>query len=118
MSFKQMVRYEWDVEIIHIGDTAGLEDGEILDHRHCDTYAEARKVAALVPRDGERAEVVLVRDGLTASGEGDDRHWAYVVGSALPDKFADAMNVPRIPVPKKFHAEVARWHNCRTERQP
>lgn len=96
------VRYEWDVETVADGDSAENEDGEILDHNHCESYAEARRIADMEPEDGTRHVIVLVRD------DDEGRSWAYLdEDGKLPEYFEDAYNQPVRKVAKKFHEEVA-----------
>lgn len=96
------VFYEWDVEIVSDGDTDALEDGEILEHRFCDSYKEALTLQREPAESGTRRLVVLVCD----SDEG--RAWAYVEGGKLPDQFADANGFDVRKVPQRFHKETAK----------
>jgi hypothetical protein len=83
------ITYEWDVELVD-------EDGEIQDHFHCGTYAEALSVH-------ERVGGVIVLVRTDASG----RQWAYVDDyGLLPEFFTDAFDIQQSAVPKRFHKEV------------
>lgn len=107
------VTYEWDVEELEAIDT-GTNDPDIVDHNHHTTYAEAIKFARKwMKREGKPWRMVLVRDvgndyeGLT------DRSWAYVDYNKLqlPEFFnygADELST--IKVPKRFQAEINRYH--------
>lgn len=98
------VMYEWDVEELDAPSTA--EDPEILDHNHCDTFAQALVILSRLDAPGR---IVLVRDvgndveGLT------DRAWAYLKDGQLPETFTyGADEDSGIRVPQRFHDEVAR----------
>lgn len=89
--------YEWDVELM-----AGAEpDADILDHRFCESYAEARTVSQSEPL----SRIVLVMT------DDDGRGWAYLKDGALPEHFEqpnargeyESMGVR---VPQRFHREV------------
>lgn len=98
----QSVGYEWDVEIVADGDTVEHEDGEVLEHDHCGSYAEAKRKAAETPPEGCRYVIVLVRD--------DDkcRAWAYLEDGKLPETFTDGLGHEYRQVPKRFVDEVAK----------
>ena len=90
------VYYEWDVEEVD-------QHGDIQDHNHSETYAEAKKFYAMPPGNpGMTSRIVLVRD--------DDkcRAWAYMENGTLPEHFEDANGVEVAKVPKRFHDEVSR----------
>ena len=92
-----MVRYEWDVETVTIADTAEWEEGEVLDHNHRDSKADALRCAAATPPEGTRYEVVLVRD------DDESRSWAYLLpDGTMPEFFLDAIGDEVARVPKKF----------------
>jgi hypothetical protein len=88
----RVVDYEWDLESLD-------EYGDIIDHRHSDTFPG-------VPTEDNIA-LVLIRDvGVGISGEEhsftlDDRAWAYVVDGKLPAQFDNGVNVP-----KRFFKEM------------
>lgn len=90
------VFYEWDVESV---DT---ETGDVTDHNHFDSYAEAVEFADGEPDDGEEYKVVLVRD------DDNGRSWAYVEDGKLPGHFEDAYCRNVAKVPQKFVREVER----------
>lgn len=94
------VYYEWDVETIAVGETDKYEDGEVLDHHHCDTYAEAMEFAASEPDPGTRYVITLVRD------DTDGRSWAYIEDGELPEFFEDAYYFPVAKVPQRFVKEL------------
>jgi hypothetical protein len=96
------VAYEWDVETRADGDTDKQEDGEVIDHDFCESFAEAKKKAAETPPEGCRFEIVLVCD--------DDvgRSWAELENGLLPERFCDALGRERKQVPKRFVDEVAK----------
>lgn len=95
------VTYEWDVETVTTADTAEHEEGECLEHYHCDSFAEALTIAARPAPDGCEHLIVLVRD------DDDGRTWSYVhEGELLP--FIDANGTTCMQAPKRFLAEVAR----------
>jgi hypothetical protein len=107
------VRYEWDVETLDAAPSeANGFDPDILEHYHCETYAEALSMAAHYSAEGWPNRIVLVRDvgndldGLT------DRAWAYMKDGKLPETFsyAGASNYEDsgIAVPKRFHREAER----------
>jgi len=104
------VLYEWDTEIID-------ENGDIHDHNFFEsplfdrfvwTDGEGNQVAADLD---DNEELVLVfntgnpHDGIT------DRAWAYVDldTGLLPERFDNNRKVP-----KRFHAELARWVKLKT----
>jgi len=74
----------------------------VIDHRFCESYAQAKEIAALPTDDGTRNEIVLVRD------DDYERSWAYIEGGKIPDHFTDANGCDCVKVPKRFNAEVAR----------
>lgn len=88
--------YEWDVEEV-------ASNGDIEEHNHVESYAQARRLADYLNGTGQRADVVLVRD--------DDRKraWAYIENGVLPESFEDAMGAAYYKVPKAYHTEVAAW---------
>ena len=95
--------YEWDVETQAVGDSGTAENGDVLDHDFCSSYAEAvRNLANDPPQSGEYKVIVLIRD--------DDicKAWAYMEDGKLPDFFADAYGNEDAKVPQRFHAEVYR----------
>lgn len=94
--------YEWDVETVADGDTADLEDGEVIEHRHCASFREAMAYVARDPAPaGCKYLVVLVRD------DDDRRSWAYVdEHGALPEYSSDADGRDYRRVPRRFHVEV------------
>lgn len=94
------VHYEWDVEEQTAHESEGFEEGEVLEHWHSDTYAEAKKNAAREPDPGTVHKIVLVRD------DDEGRSWAYMENGKLPEYFEDAYGQPHAKVPKRFHAEV------------
>lgn len=96
------VDYEWDVEVVSASDTEDLEVGEVIDHRHQDSYAAAAALASTEPEPGQRYMVVLVRD------DDDGRSWAYVKEGLLPSHFTDALGHKVAPVPSRFVKEVAK----------
>ena len=93
--------YEWDLEEID-------EYGDVIDHHHADKLSEFP-----LDFDPESYVLVLVRDsGCEADGL-DDRQWAYTalddnLDWILPSHF-DGGNL----VPKKYHAELARWQKAK-----
>lgn len=98
----QSVGYEWDVEIVADGGSADHEDGEVLEHDHCGSYAEAKRKASEAPPEGCRFVIVLVRD------DDNRRAWAYVEGGKLPETFTDGLGHEYRTVPKRFVDEVAK----------
>jgi hypothetical protein len=97
------VDYEWDVETVTDRESEQHEEGEVLDHNHTDSYAEALSwTRNFKPEDGERFQIVLVRDDNTG------RSWAYMKDGKLPEYFEDAFQRRTAKVPQRFHAEVAR----------
>ncbi len=92
------VVYEWDVETVAAADTPELAKGDVIDHYHCATYAEALTTAARTPEVGTLHEIVLVRD------DDDGRAWAYVIDGALPERFEDASGSEVQKVPARFRA--------------
>jgi hypothetical protein len=96
------VIYEWDCETQTTQETDEHEAGEVIDHRHGESYAQVAAFAAETAPPGTQYALVLVRD--------DDagRSWAYVENGKLPEFFHDADGAQGARVPKRFHAEVAR----------
>lgn len=94
------VHYEWDVEEQAARDTAQVEAGEVLEHWHCATYADAVQLATREPAPDVVYKIVLVRDADAC------RAWAYMENGKLPEYFEDAYGQPRAKVPKRFHAEL------------
>lgn len=101
------VSYEWDVETVTDAETEEHEEGEVLDHHHFDTYAEAAQFAAGEPDEGTRYVIVLVRDN-DGTGALTRRAWAYMEDGKLPDYFVCANGDDVAKVPQKYHNEVAR----------
>lgn len=98
------VRYEWDVETVTDRDSDEHEEGEVLDHHHVASYAEALAYTREVePEDGERFQIVLVRD---SDEHEEGRSWAYMKDGKLPTFFEDAYSVHTAYVPDQFHDEV------------
>lgn len=103
------VDYEWDIE--ELEEAPSAENGfdpDIADHHFCDSYAEAFDASTGYYHDIPH-RVVLVRnvgnevDGLV------DRAWAYITDGKLPETFEyGGGEYSGIPVPKRFHAEVAK----------
>lgn len=94
------VVYEWDVEETADCDSAQYEQGEIIEHYHCGSYAEAVRYAVEQRKLGGRWEIVLVRD------DDDRRAWAYIgEDGLLPEYFSDADGRDYRKVPKRFHEE-------------
>lgn len=96
------VAYEWDVEVVADGDSAEYEDGEVIEHDHCGSYAEAKRKAGETPPEGCRYLIVLVRD------DDNRRAWAYLENGKLPETFTDALGHEYKQVPKRFVDEVAK----------
>lgn len=96
------VEYEWDVETVADGDSTNFEDGEVIEHYHCVTCAEALTRAAEPAEQGFRHEVVLVRD------DDEGRSWAYVTQNELPRFFTDADGADSSVVPQRFHQALER----------
>lgn len=97
------VVYEWDVETVTAIDSEENEEGEILDHNHSATYAEAKRDAAAAPLDGCIHRIVLVRD------DDKGRSWAYVDDDgSLDEYFEDAYENRTAKVPARFHKEIAK----------
>ena len=99
--------YEWDIETVD-------EHGDIQDHHHHDTlFSLLTTLRRWESTDGERYEVVLVRDvGSDAKGIV-DRQWRYPfdLSSRLPNegyKFDD-LDGGGVRVPKKYVAEFAKY---------
>ena len=91
------VEYEWDVETVADEPTADYEAGEVLEHWHQPSKADALRVASGLPRPTQAYKVVLVRD--------DDagRSWAYLnADGTMPTHFADAYGRPTHKVPARF----------------
>jgi len=95
------VNYEWDVETVTAAEGAGREEKEVLDHRFCTSYVQARKIADGTAPEGCRYEIVLVRD------DDDRRSWAYLIDGVLPDYAEDANGDDYGKIPKRFRDEVA-----------
>lgn len=97
------VEYEWDVEECVATDCDNYEVGEVLEHWHQSSYADAYAFSRREPPAGMRYELVLVRD------DGNGRSWAYCDESGrLPAAFEDAYQREVARVPKRFIDEVAR----------
>lgn len=96
------VEYEWDVELQAAVDSDDHEEGEVLDHDHQLSYADAMKRAAMPTPEGFRSVIVLVRD--------DDagRSWAYVENGKLAEKFSDANGSDVAKVPARFFKEIGK----------
>src|SRR5688572_7031494 len=99
--------YEWDAELTATEGHPDCEAGDVLDHNHRDTLAEAMAVKATDP--STTTCLVLVRDvGNEADGLM-DRSWAYLQPDGkLPEAFSYSNGALGAVVPKRFHAEVAR----------
>lgn len=90
------VSYEWDVETVTTTETGDHEAGEVMDHNHFDTYAEAVAFMKSDPGDGLEYKCALVRD------DHNGRTWAYVENGRLPEWFEDARGVCVCKVPQRF----------------
>ena len=109
--FRRQTAYEWDFEEID-------EHGDIVDHNHTDRLDSGHPFDLddiEIETDVEdRINLVLIRDSGTEADGIDDRQWAYTIKTAdgwmLPSHF-DGGNV----VPKKYHAELARWQAAKGE---
>ena len=98
------VRYEWDVETTSLPDSAkgGIAPGDVLNHRHADSYLQATMFAGYPTEQDTEYRIVLVRDNSKG------RSWAYLQHGALPQMFVDTYDNHTAVVPKHFHNEVAR----------
>jgi hypothetical protein len=89
--------YEWDIESLDI-------HGDIIDHDFKSSFPGPRDF------DATGEVVVLVKSyarGLSGREDSfmiEDRTWAYLEDGKLPEEFEDGTRVP-----KRFHAEVARY---------
>lgn len=100
--------YEWDVETTVDGETDDYVDGEVLDHHHVGTYAEAVEAATEWKGEpGRRFPVVLVCTRVLRNGELDGRWWAYVIDGVVPSRFRDCYDNEGPEVPVRFIREVA-----------
>jgi hypothetical protein len=98
-----MVIYEWDCETVANKEHPDYGEDDVIDHAHGESFKDVRNWSSQwPPGDGERHELVLVRD------DDDGRTWAYLHNGKLPEFFIDAYGVDRTRVPKRFHAEVER----------
>lgn len=95
------VAYEWDVEVVTDRETDDHEEGEVIDHNFCASYAAAKAVAATDLGHGLRHLLVLVRD------DEKERSWAYLEEGELPTHFQDSYQNQYAKVPQRFHKEVA-----------
>ena len=96
------IYYEWDVETTTAVESERYEKGEVLDHNHFDTYAEALAFSKTDCEEGCEYVIVLVRDDDFLS----PRAWAYMENGKLPTHFEDAHGRMRGNVPMKYHREV------------
>lgn len=92
--------YEWDAE--HVD-----KSGDVLNHNHGDTLQDVRRLAdAIDIEDGQRIDIVLVRD-VWVEDDLADRTWAYINDDgSLPARFTDSMGTEFANVPKRFHVET------------
>jgi hypothetical protein len=99
------VVYEWDVETVTAVESEDHEEGEVMEHNHCRSYAEAvADSLKYPPPEGCRYDIVLVRD------DDDGRSWAYMMNDGnLPEFFYDAVQFPVARVPQKFVKEVLKY---------
>jgi hypothetical protein len=96
------VIYEWDCEVVASADTEYLAEGDIIEHLFGISLLDVKLASRqFPPEDGERHEIVLVRD------DDDRRSWAYLADGKLPEFFYDADGKPYKRVPQRFHKEVA-----------
>ena len=95
------VIYEWDVETVTTTATKENDKGDVLDHRFCKSFAEAKTVAAEPPESGCETQIVLCRQDDQTYG------WAYLVDGQLPGYFEDAYGNDFGKVPQRFLREVA-----------
>ena len=89
---RNRVDYEWDIETVD-------EYDDIQDHHHSDVCFDLIKYPL---KESER--LVLVRDVGNDDDGLQDRQWAYVDASGLPDFFDGGAKVP-----KRFHKELAKY---------
>lgn len=106
------VIYEWDVEELEEAPSElnGF-DPDIVDHTFCDSYRQAVETLKMFQTVFEvPARIVLVRDVGNANEGITDRSWAYLnEDGTMPIYFEyGAGEQSLIPVPKRFHDEVAR----------
>lgn len=94
------VVYEWDCETVADGDSPEHEDGECIEHRHGESFAEVSAFAKTPAEKGTKHILVLVRDDY------DGRSWAYVEDSKIDPYFYDANGQPVAKVPQRFVKEV------------
>lgn len=99
------VYYEWDVEEVQdYIDESGDEQTEIIEHWFQMSYEDCIKHISRRPApSGNRYDIVLVRD------DDDGRSWAYMEGGKLPEYAENAFGEDCGKIPKKYHAEVARY---------
>lgn len=95
--------YEWDVETVAAVDSEDYAEGDVVEHHHTASFAEAKQFAATEPDEGMEHRIVLVRD------DDECRSWAYLKDDGtLPGAFEDAYSRRVAKVPTRFHFEVAR----------
>ena len=96
------VMFEWDVEEYSPVTSDDYEAGDIIDHNHFGSYADAAAYASSTPTNGGAYRIVLVRDTLDKYDSLRNREWAYMVDGALPEYFEDAYGREGSKVPKRF----------------
>lgn len=104
------VFYEWDTETID-------ENGDIHDHNFFDgnlfdwfVWIDGEGCQAVADLEDNEVLVLVYNTGNPHDGI-TDRAWAYVDldTGLLPEKFDNGRKVP-----KRFHAELARWVKLKT----
>lgn len=104
MNDKTTVNYEWLIEIIDLdGGSDDLDDADIIEVNHADTYAEALKYAE---SQEQPVRIGLVRDRGNDLDGLLDRQWAYLTAGTmgtLPECFDGGAKVPA-----RFHNELKR----------
>ena len=89
---RNTIVYEWDIETVD-------NNGDIQDHHHSDTCFDLIKCPL---EKGER--LVLVRNLGNDEDGLQDRQWAYVDPTGLPDFFDGGAKVPQ-----RFHRELNKF---------
>ena len=89
---RNTVTYEWDIETVD-------EHGDIQDHHHSDVCFDLIKYPL---KESER--LVLVRDLGNDEDGLQDRQWAYVDHTGLPEFFDGGAKVPQ-----RLHKEIKRF---------
>lgn len=103
------VFYEWQVELVqYYPDDPEPDLHDIIDQYPQETFAECMKFIKDPPDEPhQKWDIVLVRNNDTG------RSWAYLEDGVMSTHFEDAYGREVSIVPKRFLAEVIKYHESK-----